>query len=194
MTKKPQTFDYKKFRKNLINEGFKMSTDRYPQKGHKRREVNFILRITIILQMLFLFLLGCGMSPVVMVTGELTHASGYAKDSISLLDYEPSKPVLDWREDIKDKVCEVGKSLGYRVVGRWVLDQSVHGVTFTRETSSLAEFVYGGKTNSELGVHIKDNKLEIVVRTSGRFGTGDQKYAEKLLNEFKEKLLAQIKK
>lgn len=112
-------------------------------------------------------------------------------------------PGLGKREDILNLAEEVGEDLGYKATGK-----SPNSITLSHETPFITSMVVGIARRymimvvkspdidiPNIPVHVEkikeiQEKLTITVISVGDFGAGGLKHAEKLANEFKDKLLA----
>jgi hypothetical protein len=127
------------------------------------------------------FITGCGLSPVAMLAGDLTKVKGKASGALSLNDCN--------EENIQETVCEIGKSLGYRIAR-----ESAYEVHLFYSKSEIEEFITGSRKTSSIFIDIFPNRVKIRVMTSGDFGTGGDEYANKVLNDFKDRLLERLSK
>jgi hypothetical protein len=127
------------------------------------------------------FITGCALSPIVMVAGSLTKAEGKASGTLSLNDCP--------EENIREAVCEVGKSLGYRIAKNGPYD-----VNLFYSKSEIEEFITGASKTSSIFVDIFPNLVKIKIITHGDFGLGGNNYANKVLDDFKSRLLERLSK
>ena len=97
-------------------------------------------------------------------------------------------PISEDNENIIDIVCECGKEMGYTTMHRTPEMASMH------YQSSMASSMFVGHTSmrSITAEHKKD-KLYVNVVVHGTFGTGEDKYSQEILKEFKNKLASKLK-
>lgn len=111
--------------------------------------------------------------------------------------YELKIPEVGKRKDILTIAEKVGNSMGYRVFGK-----SSNSVTLKYESSMLATMTVGASSHYNITVSkspelsVADPKMKkmseeltIIVTAVGSYGKGGVGSAEKLANEFKDKIL-----
>lgn len=122
--------------------------------------------------------------------------------------YELKVPEIGAKKDILLVAEQVGKDLGYKVSGK-----AEHNITFKYETNFIVGMALGSmrmyhimvmkgiNVHTAKGIEDKDVRekiekmqkdLTITVIAVGDYGAGGVKHAEKLANEFKDKLLQRV--
>jgi hypothetical protein len=152
-----------------------------------------IIWVFIVLSMLINAINGCTIG---MIGSMATHESGFCTIKV---------PEVGAKENILTIAEETGKELGYKIYGK-----TDNGITLQYGTPMLASMALGSTRMYNItvtkGIKMQipanlpidkklaemQKELTITVVSVGDYGAGGAQHAEKLGNEFKEKLLQRI--
>lgn len=127
--------------------------------------------------LLYLCLAGC--APGMLISQSQSYSG---KESI---------PLAAPRADILDTVAAVGKDMGYEVAN---LDREHDVITISAGSSGFGMYLTGKYSSATISVQVKDDgrKLETTVSVMGNFGSGGQEAADKLIDDFKNRLYVKL--
>ncbi len=125
---------------------------------------------------------------LLILTGQLSGCSLAGLATMNKSNAYATIPIPEDNENIIDIVCQCGKEMGYTTMHRTPEMASMH------YQSSMASSMFVGHVSmrSITAEHKKD-KLYVNVVVHGTFGTGEDKYSQEILNEFKNKLTSRLK-
>ena len=82
--------------------------------------------------------------------------------------------------------------MGYKVSA---LDREANTITLSSASSMVNTYLIGKTSRSTLSFTAQDNGkiLKVAVLVVGNFGTGNQEVADRIVNDFKEKLISSLR-
>ncbi len=125
--------------------------------------------------------MGCALSPI----GDVAQLATLQQNDISEMILIKNKPA-----NIMEIAADVGKSMGYNLRnGNPEASQVLH---LELKTNPAAYFITSHAKNTTIEVMNHPDGLDIHLRIWGTFGSGSREDAKKILEEYKEKLLAKL--